>query len=163
MRPLLAVLLASALASCAHAEERLNIIVILADDLGWADLGCYGSKYHRTPALDAMAKSGLRFTNAYASAPVCSPSRAALLTGKTPARLGITTFLPGRPDRPDQPLTQARVDQQLSLDEITLAAALQKAGYATDTSASGTSAARATGRRSTASRPTSAATSPARR
>ena len=131
MRAVLAVFLASALASAAHAKERLNVIVILADDLGWADLGCYGSKYHRTPALDAMAKSGMRFTNAYASAPVCSPTRAALLTGKTPARLGITEWLPGRADRPGQSLLQPALEQQLPLDEITLAAALKKAGYAT--------------------------------
>ena len=131
MRAVLAVLLLALLASPAHAKERLNVIVILADDLGWADLGCYGSKYHRTPALDAMAKSGLRFTNAYASAPVCSPTRAALMTGKVPARLGITEWLPGRPDRPGQSLLQPALEQQLPLTEVTLSAALKKAGYAT--------------------------------
>ena len=131
MRAVLVVLLVSLLASSVHAKERLNVVVILADDLGWADLGCYGSKFHRTPALDAMAKSGLRFTNAYASAPVCSPTRAALLTGKTPARLGITDWLPGHPIKPDHPLARPAIEQHLSLEEVTLAAVLKKAGYAT--------------------------------
>ena len=131
MRPLFAVLLTSLLVSSLHAKERLNVIVILADDLGWADLGCYGSKYHRTPVLDEMAKAGVRFTNAYASAPVCSPTRAALLTGKTPARLGITDWLPGHPVKPAHPLARPAIEQRLSLDEVTIAAALKKAGYTT--------------------------------
>jgi arylsulfatase A len=66
-----------------------NVVVILADDLGYADLACYGSKYHKTPALDRLAAAGLRFTDGYAACPVCSPTRAALLTGKVPARLGL--------------------------------------------------------------------------
>jgi arylsulfatase A-like enzyme len=83
----------------AQAEEgkaRPNIVFILADDLGINDLGCYGRKDHETPRLDRLAKQGIRFTSAYAE-PVCSPTRAALLTGKAPARLHLTTFLPGRP------------------------------------------------------------------
>src|SRR5437588_5854158 len=88
----------------AAAPPRVNAVVILADDLGWADLGCYGSRFHRTPNLDKLAASGLRFTDGYAACPVCSPTRAALMTGKVPARLGLTDWLPGRPDRPDQRL-----------------------------------------------------------
>lgn len=110
---------------------RLNVVVILADDLGWADLGCYGSTFHRTPALDRLAKQGLRFTDGYASCPVCSPTRAALLTGKAPARLGLTDWLPGRTDRPDQPLLRPELPQQLALEETTLAEAFKAAGYAT--------------------------------
>src|SRR4051812_49755061 len=91
-------------AATADPNPRLNVVLIVADDLGWSDLGCYGSKYHRTPHLDRLAAEGLRFTQAYAAAPVCSPTRAAILTGKWPARLGITDWLPGRPDRPDQKL-----------------------------------------------------------
>src|SRR2546428_2876282 len=87
-----------------RAADRPNVVLILADDLGWADLGCYGSTYHRTPNLDRLASQGMRFTDAYAAAPVCSPTRAALLTGKYPARLNLTDWLPGRPDRPDQSL-----------------------------------------------------------
>src|SRR5689334_15045474 len=73
----------------AKDTERPNFVFILADDLGWADLGCYGSKYFETPNLDALASQGIRFTDAYAACPVCSPTRAALLTGKWPARLHL--------------------------------------------------------------------------
>jgi arylsulfatase A-like enzyme len=115
----------------AARAEKLNVIVILADDLGWADLGCYGSRFHRTPHLDRLAKEGLRFTQAYAACPVCSPTRAALLTGKVPARLHLTDWLPGRPDRPDQALLRPKFRQQLPLEETTLAEAFKAAGYAT--------------------------------
>lgn len=115
----------------AAASERLNVVVILADDLGWSDLGCYGSKYHRTPNLDRLAAEGMRLTQAYAAAPICSPSRAAILTGKHPARLNLTDWLPGRPDRPDQKLLRPRIVQQLPAGETTLPAALKAAGYTT--------------------------------
>ncbi|MBL7219545.1 MAG: sulfatase [Phycisphaerae bacterium] len=95
-----------------------NIIFILADDLGWAELGCYGNNFNETPNLDRLAKDGMRFTNAYASAPVCSPYRAALLTGQYPARVGITDYL-----RPG--------DKPLSTDHVTIAKLLKKNGYAT--------------------------------
>jgi arylsulfatase A-like enzyme len=108
-----------------------NVLVILADDLGWADLGCYGSKYHKTPNLDRLAAQGMKFTDAYAACPVCSPSRAALLTGKYPARLNLTDWLPGRADRPDQKLLRPLIRQQLPAEETTLAAALKTAGYTT--------------------------------
>jgi arylsulfatase A-like enzyme len=113
------------------AAERLNIVIILADDLGWADLGCYGSKYHQTPHLDRLAAAGARFTNAYAAAPVCSPTRAALLTGQYPARLRLTDWLPGRGDRPDQQLLRPALANELPPTTLTLAAALKAAGYAT--------------------------------
>ncbi len=134
LRCILSILLLAG-APC-HAADvappgKLNIVVILADDLGWADLGCYGSTFHHTPNLDKLADGGMRFTNGYASCPVCSPTRAALLTGKAPARLGLTDWLPGRPDRPDQPLARPPLPQQLSLEETTLAATLKRAGYAT--------------------------------
>src|SRR3954462_9006547 len=90
--------------ACADVTKKPNVVVILADDLGWADLGCYGSKFHKTPALDKLAKEGVRFTDAYAACPVCSPTRAALLTGRAPARIGLTDWLPGRKDFPDQPI-----------------------------------------------------------
>ncbi|HTU90149.1 MAG TPA: sulfatase-like hydrolase/transferase [Gemmataceae bacterium] len=115
----------------ADAPVRPNVIIILADDLGWADLGCYGSKYHKTPNLDRLAAQGMRFTDAYAACPVCSPSRAAILTGKYPARLNLTDWLPGRLDRPDQKLLRPVINQQLPAGETTLAAELRKAGYAT--------------------------------
>ncbi|MGH7223308.1 MAG: sulfatase, partial [Gemmataceae bacterium] len=113
------------------AAVRPNVIVILADDLGWADLGCYGSKYHKTPNLNRLAAHGMRFTDGYAACPVCSPTRASILTGKYPARLNLTDWLPGRPDRPDQKLLRPVINQQLPAGETTLAAELRKAGYAT--------------------------------
>src|SRR5947209_19757165 len=88
--------LAAGAGTSAALAERPNIVFILADDLGANDLSCYGRKDHPTPHLDALAAQGMRFTAAYAAQPLCSPTRAALLTGKTPARLRITTFLPGR-------------------------------------------------------------------
>ena len=115
-----------------RAAERLpNIVVILADDLGWADLGCYGSTFHRTPQLDQMAREGLRFTDAYAACTVCSPTRAALMTGKYPARLHLTDFIPGRDIKADQKLRRPDFQQQLPLEESTLAEKLKARGYKT--------------------------------
>lgn len=108
-----------------------NIVLILADDLGVNDLGCYGRKEHPTPHLDRLAATGVRWTNAYAAAPLCSASRAGLLTGKHPARLQLTSYLPGRADAPAQKLLQPRQEGQLPLEEVTLAESLQHAGYAT--------------------------------
>jgi arylsulfatase A-like enzyme len=114
-----------------RAAERTNVVVILMDDLGGRDLGCYGSTYYRTPHLDRLAAAGMKFTDAYAACPVCSPSRAALLTGKYPARLNLTDWLPGRPDRPDQKLLRPVINQQLPKEEATLADRLRAAGYTT--------------------------------
>src|SRR6516164_4683613 len=89
----------------AHAQDsprKPNIVFILADDLGIHDLSCYGRKDQPTPNLDKLAKQGMRFTSAYAAASVCSPTRAAIMTGMSPARLKITTFLPGRGDAVSQ-------------------------------------------------------------
>jgi arylsulfatase A-like enzyme len=72
-----------------------NIVFILIDDMGWADGGCFGSKYYRTPNLDTLAAAGMRFTQAYAACAVCSPTRAAIMTGKYPARLHLTDWIPG--------------------------------------------------------------------
>ena len=96
-----------------------NIVFILADDLGWAELGCYGNTFNETPNLDRLAQDGLRFTDAYAAAPVCSPYRAALMTGQWPARVGITDYL-----RPDSAV-------HLPTGLRTLPESLGEAGYAT--------------------------------
>jgi arylsulfatase A len=111
------------------AEPRVNVVLIVADDLGAMDLGCYGSKFHRTPHLDRLAADGMRFTQAYAACPVCSPSRAALLTGQYPQRFQLTDWLPGRPDRPDQRLKRPTLRQHLPLDAGTIADVLKPAGY----------------------------------
>jgi arylsulfatase A len=117
-------------ASRLHAAEKLNVILVVADDLGQRDLGCYGSKYYRTPHIDRLAQHGVRFTDAYAACPVCSPTRAALMTGRYPARLNLTDWLPGRPDRPDQKLSRPAIVDHLP-DVPTLPAAFKTAGYAT--------------------------------
>ena len=117
----------------AHAADdkgKPNIVFILADDLGINDLGCYGRKDQETPRIDKLAEAGLRFTSAYAE-PVCSPTRAAILTGKAPARLHLTTFLPGRPDTPAQKLLHPKIELQLPLKENTIARLLKEAGYTT--------------------------------
>ena len=85
--------LAATLVDAQDRKRPLNVILVLADDLGWQELGCYGNQFNQTPHLDALARRGVRFTDAYAAAPVCSPQRAALLTGLAPARLGITGVL----------------------------------------------------------------------
>ena len=107
----------------------MNIILILADDLGAMDLGAYGSRYHETPNLDALARSGMRFTQGYAACPVCSPTRASLLTGKYPARLQLTDWIPGRRQWSAAKLLTPQFEQQLRLAETTLAEALKPAGY----------------------------------
>lgn len=108
-----------------------NIILVFADDLGINDLSCYGRKDQSTVNLDQLAQSGMRFKTAYTAQPICSPSRAALMTGKSPARLHLTNFLAGRPDAPSQKLLQPVIEGQLPLEEPTLAEWLRGAGYAT--------------------------------
>jgi arylsulfatase A-like enzyme len=133
MRPLLvfAVAIGILAPGAGAAETKPNIVFILADDLGINDLHCYGRADHRTPNLDRLAASGTRFTSAYAACPVCSPTRAALMTGKAPARLHLTTFLPGRADCNAQKLLHPAIAMQLPLAEKTLAEYLKEAGYAT--------------------------------
>lgn len=120
MPALLAVVL---LQSIAHADVNAdappNVVFVLADDLGWTELGCYGNGFNETPNLDRLASQGLRFTQAYAAAPVCSPYRAAFLTGQHPARVGIIDYL--RPNSANA----------LSTDHTTIAEMFQRSGYAT--------------------------------
>lgn len=112
---------------------RPNILFILADDLGWSDLACYGNPVFRTPHLDRLAASGTRFTQAYSPAPICSASRASLLTGKTPARLGFEFVT--KPEAGFQPvlapLRAPRFTLDLPLNEVTIAETLRDAGYGT--------------------------------
>jgi arylsulfatase A len=108
-----------------------HIVLIVADDLGVYDLGCYGRTDHRTPHLDRLASEGVRFSSGYCGLPICSASRAALMTGKNPARLHLTSYLPGRPDAPSQRLLNAEMEPQLIPSEQTLAKALKRSGYTT--------------------------------
>jgi arylsulfatase A-like enzyme len=117
--------------STVRAAEKPNVVLIVIDDLGQRDLGCYGSSYFKTPHIDRMAKEGMRFTDFYAACPVCSPTRASILTGKYPQRMNITDWLPGRPDRPDQRLSRPQLNTGLPLEEISIARALKEHGYAT--------------------------------
>lgn len=136
-RPLLLVLALAALTllvparSPAAEAARLNMVLIVADDLGAHDLGVTGSKFHETPNLDRLAAGGLRFTQAYSACTVCSPSRAAILTGKYPARLKLTDWIKGH----DAPKAKLRPPAdwvpQLPLEEVTLAEHFKGAGYAT--------------------------------
>lgn len=120
------------LAVAVSAETRPNVVLFLVDDLGWMDLGCQGSDYYQTPNIDALAESGLRFTNAYAACAVCSPTRAAILTGKYPARLMLTQWLPaGRWSATGNRMKEGRFLRSLPLEEVTLAEALRNEGYAT--------------------------------
>lgn len=115
------------------AQNRMappNFVFILADDLGYSQLGCYGSSYYETPHIDNLASEGLRFTNAYAACPVCSPTRASIVTGKYPARLNITDFIAGN-NRDDYPLNQPDWQKYLPLEEITFAELLKEKGYKT--------------------------------
>lgn len=128
-------------------NDRPNFVFILVDDLGWADLSCYGSVFHETPRLDRMADEGIRFTNAYAACAVCSPTRAALQTGLYPGRTGITDWIRGRfqggiipPDGrnpngydefPDKAFSCPKNKLFLETDYLTIAEHLQSYGYTT--------------------------------
>lgn len=128
----LAVLHGSLTASEPTADKPWNFVFLLADDLGWADLACYGGDLHQTPNLDRLAQESVRFTDAYAAAPVCSPTRASILTGKTPARLHMTIW---REASADPPLKRKMLPPvtvgDLPHEEVTLAEVLHDAGYYT--------------------------------
>jgi len=116
------------------AAAKPNIVVIMADDLGWRDLHCYGNAQIDTPCLDRLAAEGMRFTDAYSAAPVCSPTRAAMMTGLAPARLRLTNHAPGHPDGfslAGSDLQEAESVRHLELSYVTIAERLQEAGYAT--------------------------------
>ena len=113
------------------AETQPNIVLFLIDDLGWMDLGCQGSDYYRTPEIDQLAAEGVRFTNAYAACAVCSPTRASILTGKYPARLLLTDWLPSGRWNPKALLIEGRKIRGLPVEELTLAEALREGGYRT--------------------------------
>ena len=129
----LAILLAGGLAARADTEPRpLNFVFVLVDDLGWADLGCYGGDLHETPRIDGFARQSLKFTQAYAAAPVCSPTRASIMTGKYPARLHMTVWYessanPPRGRKLIPPITVGNMFHA----EVTVAEVLHEAGYLT--------------------------------
>ena len=107
-----------------------NVILVLVDDLGWRDLGCQGSDFYETPAIDRLAAEGMRFTRGYAACTVCSPTRASIMTGQYPARLHLTDWIPGH-GKPDAKLLPPEWTQRLGLETTTVAERLAAAGYAT--------------------------------
>jgi arylsulfatase A-like enzyme len=120
---------AMTLPAFAREDRKLNFVFILFDDMGWADVGYQGSDFHETPNIDRLATQGMRFTNGYAACPVCSPTRASIMTGKYPARLHLTNFIPGNQPRPYARVLAPDFRRQLPLEEITIAEALHPAGY----------------------------------
>ena len=130
---LLLVLLAGSRAFCAAAEQPgPNIIFVLADDLGWTDLGCQGSKYYQTPQIDRMATQGMRFPNGYTCGPNCQPTRACLMSGQYGPRTGVYTVgATSRFNTESRPLVPVPNVEELPLDKITLAQAMKQAGYTT--------------------------------
>lgn len=116
--------------AAADAARRPNIVFFLIDDMGWGDLGCYGNSFNETPNIDRLALDSMRFTQAYAGAPVCSPSRAAILSGKAPARLGLTQWIPGVV-YPHKKLLDAPRPLHLDRSVTTIAQLLKSAGYQT--------------------------------
>ena len=135
------------LIKCAFAVQRPNLILINVDDLGWKDLGCYGSDVYETPNIDKLARNGLKFTNAYSACAVCSPTRAAIMTGRYPARLGVTDWIRARfqggkiPKDKKNPSGWVGSKNKkvlcpqnalwMELEEVTIAEKLKKDGYAT--------------------------------
>jgi arylsulfatase A-like enzyme len=119
--------------NCWAADRPMNVVFILVDDLGWSDLGCCGSDFFETPNIDRLAQTSIRFRNAYAAAPVCSPTRAAILTGKVPARLDMTIWHEGAVDGGprDRKLLSAPAVANLPREEVTLAEMFHNAGYFT--------------------------------
>jgi len=111
-------------------KEKPNILFILADDFGWSQLGCYGSDFYETPHIDRLARQGMKFTDAYAACPVCSPTRASIMTGRYPARLHLTDFIAGG-SFPYEKHTQPDWQKYLPLEEVTIAEVFKSAGYAT--------------------------------
>lgn len=116
----------------AAETSRPNFVFFLVDDLGWADLGCFGSKYYETPNIDALCASGMKFTNGYAACPVCSPTRGSIMTGRHPVRIDITDWIPGSSSKGSKTKMKTPEDRtNLALDEVTIAEALKPASYQT--------------------------------
>ncbi|MEX2564975.1 MAG: sulfatase, partial [Cyclobacteriaceae bacterium] len=117
-----------------ETTKKPNILFVLADDLGYHDLGYTGSRFYETPHIDQLASEGMIFTNAYASSPICSPSRAAIMTGKHPARINLTDYIPGNRHygpHPDQKLASHLFNLFLDPAEKTMAEAFKENGYLT--------------------------------
>lgn len=118
------------MAGLAAAAEKPNFVFLLVDDLGWGDFGCYGAQFYETPNIDRLAEQAMRFSNAYAACTVCSPSRAAILTGQYPARLHLTDWIAGQ-KKPYAKLKVPDWSMKIGHERITLPEALKEVGYDT--------------------------------
>ena len=129
----LATLIGAPSVSSAAEPKQTNFVFFLVDDLGWADVGCFGSTYYETPNIDALAASGMKFTNGYAACPVCSPTRASILTGRHPVRVDITDWIPGsNQEKSKRAKFKHVVDRDnLALEEVTIAEVLREQNYQT--------------------------------
>lgn len=112
-------------------QSRPNVVIFIVDDLGWRDVGFMGSDFYETPHVDKLAAEGLIFSQAYSASPVCSPSRAAIMTGMDPARFGITDWIPGFVPKHQVPLVVPPIPHELPLEAVTLGEYFRAAGYAT--------------------------------
>lgn len=137
MKKLISLLLLCILFTGIFAERKMNpadkpnIVFILADDMGWADLPCYGNTFNEAPNIDKLAKAGMRFTNAYAACPVCSPTRASIQSGQYPARVGVTDFITGHWRPYEEVIVPKNRTQYLPSEIVTMAESVKKAGYKT--------------------------------
>lgn len=113
------------------AAKQTNFLFFLVDDMGWADIGANGSKFHETPHIDKLAASGIRFTQGYAACPVCSPTRASIMTGRHPVRVDITDWIPGQGNHANNKLLHPQDRNNLALEEVTIAEQLKTHGYQT--------------------------------
>ena len=116
-----------------NLPAQTNFVFLLVDDLGWTDLGCFGSQFYETPNIDSLCESGMKFTQAYAAASVCSPTRASIMTGRHPVRVNITDWIPGRPSSAVKEARFHHVEDRdnLDLSEVTIAEFLKLHGYRT--------------------------------
>ena len=145
-KSILVILFVFVLVGCNHQVDQVqpNIIFVLVDDLGWRDVGFMGSDFYETPNLDRLAGQGMVFTNAYAACAVCSPTRASIMTGKYPARLGITDWIRPvylRGEKHSQPEEYVGDSSRkllcppnpywMEAEEVTIAELLKKSGYTT--------------------------------
>lgn len=113
------------------AGNGTNFVFLLVDDLGWADVGCFGSTFHETPHIDSLCASGMKLTHGYAACPVCSPTRASVMTGRHPVRVNITDWIPGAATPKNAKFLHVHDRDNLALEEVTIAEALKEHGYRT--------------------------------
>ena len=125
------ILLILLIAFSATAKKKTNFVFFLVDDMGMMDLGTYGSNFHETPNIDKLAKTGMKFNYGYAACPVCSPTRASIMTGRHPVRVDITDWIPGSSNNKKNKLLHPEDRDNLALKEVTIAEELKRHGYQT--------------------------------